>query len=256
MSVPPRVIPVLQILDGYLVKTTKFAKPTYIGDPINAVKIFNDKQVDELILCDIGAVKTGTAPDLDLIESIASEAFMPVGYAGGIRSVDDARNVVQLGIEKVVLNTMLHTEPDIVRGIVDLLGGQSVVGSVDTRKNILGKRLAYVDSGTRSTDMAPVPFAEMAVGLGIGEVLLTSIDREGTRAGYDLDLIGEVASAVDVPLIALGGASENSDFAKAVSAGASAVAAGSRFVFHGKHNAVLITYPSPAVIRSLGDELR
>jgi cyclase len=253
MSVPPRVIPVLQILDGFLVKTTKFSRPTYVGDPINAVKIFNEKQVDELILCDIGAAKNGTRPDLELLEAIASEAFMPVGYAGGISSVEEARSVIQLGIEKVVLNSALYSAPSVVKEIVDQVGGQSVVGSVDVRKNLMGKRFAYIESGTKSVGLDPTSFARMAVGLGVGEVLLTSIDREGTKTGYDIDLIRDVASAVDVPLVALGGASADSDFVEAVRAGASAVAGGSRFIFHGKHNAVLITYPSPSTIRNLRD---
>jgi imidazole glycerol-phosphate synthase subunit HisF len=251
VNIPPRVIPVLQVSDRYLVKTTKFTKPRYVGDPINAVKIFNDKQVDELIVCDIDATRRSSAPDYHLLESIASEAFMPVGYGGGIRRVSDAKRVLEIGIEKVILNSTLRTDPAAVGEMASMLGSQSVVASIDARKNRRGCYEAYIESGQTSLCLDAAKFAKQAVGLGAGEVIVTSIDRDGTGVGYDLELIRSVAYSVSVPVVALGGAATDSDFAEALGAGASAVAAGSRFVFHGKHHAVLITYAAPEVIQSL-----
>lgn len=251
MKIPPRVIPVLQISDGYLVKTTKFANPRYVGDPINAVKIFNDKQVDELIICDIDATRLSSSPDYDLLASIASEAFMPVGYGGGIRCMADAKRILEIGMEKVILNTALRWEPGSVNEIASAVGSQSVVASVDVRRRRRGQYDACIENGRTSLGVNAASFAQEVVALGAGEIIVSSIDRDGTGSGYDTALIHQVAHAVPVPVIALGGAATDSDFKEALNAGASAVAAGSRFVFHGKHRAVLITYPSPEVIRSL-----
>jgi imidazole glycerol-phosphate synthase subunit HisF len=251
VNIPPRVIPLLQISDGYLVKTTRFTSPRYVGDPINAVKIFNDKQVDELIICDIDAARRSSAPDYGLLESIASEAFMPVGYGGGIHRVSDAKRILEIGMEKVILNSALRRHPVAVSEIASAVGSQSVVASIDVRKRWRGNYDACIESGQTSLGLDAAKFAQEAVSLGAGEVIVTSIDRDGTRSGYDAALIRRVAHAVPVPVIAFGGAATDADFAEALSAGASAVAAGSRFVFHGKHQAVLITYPPPEVIRSL-----
>ncbi|TFB55264.1 AglZ/HisF2 family acetamidino modification protein [Cryobacterium sp. Sr3] len=251
MTVPPRVIPVLLISDGYLVKTMKFGKPRYVGDPINAVKIFNEKQVDELIICDIDATSRSTAPDLELLEAIASEAFMPVGYGGGIRTAADARRVLELGMEKLILNSLLRTGPEQVREISAAVGAQSVLASIDVRRDLLGRQSTFTNSGTIATGVDPAAFARESVALGVGEIIVTSIDREGTGAGYDIELVRQVSAAVTVPVIALGGAASDADFVAALAVGASAVAAGSRFVFHGKHKAVLITYPDPSAIEAL-----
>jgi imidazole glycerol-phosphate synthase subunit HisF len=251
MSISTRVIPVLQISDGYLVKTTRFAKPRYVGDPINAVKIFNDKQVDELIICDIDASRGSSDLDFKFLESIASEAFMPVGYGGGIHSAADARRILEIGVEKIVMNSVLSTDPAVVAEIVASVGSQSVVASIDVKKNLRGRYIAFIQSARTSLGVDPVAFARDAVALGAGEIIVTSIDREGTGSGYDVELIRQVAVSVSVPVVALGGAATDADFVNALGAGASAVAAGSRFVFHGKHQAVLITYPAPSVIRSL-----
>lgn len=252
MSAYPRVIPVLLVSDGYLVKPVKFKGDKYIGDPINAVRIFNEKQVDELVICDIDASVKGTGVNYTLIEEIASEAFMPVGYGGGVASADEARRITGIGIEKVILNSALDTRPEAVTEISEALGASSTVVSVDARKRLSGGWDTFVRRGSKKTGLSPAEAAVRAQQLGAGEILVSSIDRESSFAGYDIKLIESVAGAVTVPVVALGGASTLDDFAQAIAAGASGVAAGSKFVLNGKHRAVLISYPTPAEVRSLG----
>lgn len=251
MSVFPRVIPVLLVSDGYLVKPVKFKSERYIGDPINAVRIFNEKQVDELIICDIDASHKGTGVNYTLIEEIASEAFMPVGYGGGVASVDEARRITSIGIEKVLLNTAAVDSPDVVSGLSEALGASSTVVSIDARRKITGGWDTFTRRGRRKSGLSPAEAALRAQELGAGEIVVQAIDRESTYSGYDLKLIESVTSVVSVPVVALGGAARFDDFAPALRAGASAVAAGSMFVLNGKHRAVLISYPSPAQVRSL-----
>ena len=251
MSVFPRVIPVLLVSDGYLVKPVRFQGDKYIGDPINAVRIFNEKQVDELVICDIDASVKGTGVNYTLIEEIASEAFMPVGYGGGVASADEARRITGIGIEKVVLNTAAVTRPQTVTEISDALGASSTVVSIDAKKRLTGGWDTFIRRGSKKTGMTPAEAAREAQRLGAGEILVSSIDRESTSTGYDLKLVESVAQAVTLPVIALGGASGYDDFAPALAAGASAVAAGSMFVLNGKHRAVLISYPTPAEVRAL-----
>jgi len=252
MSVFPRVIPVLLVSDGYLVKPLKFHGEKYVGDPINAVRIFNEKQVDELVICDIDASVKGTGVNYTLIEEIASEAFMPVGYGGGVSSANEARRITGIGIEKVVLNTAAAEHPESVIEISDALGASSTVVSIDAKRRLTGGWDTYVRRGSRKTRMTPADAAVRAQQLGAGEILVSSIDRESTFTGYDLKLIESVTRAVTLPVIALGGASGIGDFAPALDAGASAVAAGSMFVLNGKHHAVLISYPTPEQVRMLG----
>ena len=247
----PRVIPVLLVSDGYLVKPLKFRGEKYIGDPINAVRIFNEKQVDELMICDIDATVKRSGVNWTLIEEIASEAFMPVGYGGGVASAADATRIAGIGIEKVVLGAAAVDRPEVIREISDELGASSTVVSVDARRRLLGGYDSFTRRGSRSSGMSPVEAAVQAQEFGAGEILLSSIDREGTESGFDLTLIEQVTAGVTVPVIALGGAGEFNDLAAALDAGASAAAAGSMFVLNGKHRAVLITYPSPAELRSL-----
>lgn len=256
MSVFPRVIPVLLVSDGYLVKPVKFQGDKYIGDPINAVRIFNEKQVDELVICDIDASVKGKGVNYTLIEEIASEAFMPVGYGGGVASADEARRITGIGIEKVVLNTAAVDRPETITEISDALGASSTVVSVDAKKKLTGGWETFIRRGTRKVGMSPADAAMRAQSLGAGEILVSSIDRECTFTGYDLKLIESVAAAVTLPVIALGGASGFADFAPALHAGASAVAAGSMFVLNGKHRAVLISYPTPEQVRSLAEPAR
>ena len=245
MNLPARVIPVLQISDGYLVKTVKFSKLRYVGDPINAVKIFNDKQADELMICDIDATRDSVSPNFKLLESIASEAFMPLGYGGGVRSVLDAKRILELGIEKVILNTVLRTDPAEVGEISRAVGSQSVIASVDARRDRDGTYQTFIRGGRTPARAEAADFARAAIALGAGELLVTSIDRDGMGSGYEVELIRHVAKAVSVPVVALGGAATDADFPQALQAGASAVAAGSKFVFYGKYRAVLITYSNP-----------
>lgn len=251
MSVFPRVIPVLAVSDGYLVKPVKFKGETYIGDPINAVRIFNEKQVDELLILDIDATVKGTGVNYTLVEEIASEAFMPVGYGGGVASAAEARRITGIGIEKVVLGTAAFARPETVTEISEELGSSSTVVSVDAKKRLSGGWDTFVERGARKTGMSPTEAAVRAQQLGAGEIILSSIDRESSMGGYDLALIEAVSRAVTVPLVALGGVGSYDDFAPALLAGASAVAAGSMFVLNGKHRAVLISYPTPQQVRAL-----
>jgi cyclase len=240
-----RVIPCLLLRGGGLVKTKRFTDPKYVGDPINAIKIFNAKDVDELMLLDITENRQDRGPPFSVIEEIASECFMPLAYGGGIRSVEDARTILRLGVEKIVFNTTLWHNPQVVRETSMIVGVQAVVASIDVRRTVFGRYEVFVENGAKGTGVDPVDYALRAEGYGAGEILLTAIDRDGVMKGYDLELISRVASVVGVPVIASGGAGSISDFGEAVHrGGAHAAAAGAMFVFHGPHRAVLITYPS------------
>ncbi len=239
-----RIIPVLLLSKGGLYKTIKFQKEQYIGDPINAVKIFNEKEADELVLLDYTASKEKRGIDFKKISEIAGEAFMPMAYGGAIQSFDDAKKVFDGGFEKVVLNSVLFSSPRLIEQIADVYGAQAVVGSMDVKKNLFGKYKVYSHSGTKSTGHDPVEWAKTLEQNGVGEIMVNSIERDGTWEGYDEALIEKVAHAVSVPVIACGGAGNTEDFTKAVKAGASAVAAGSMFVYQKKGMGVLISFPS------------
>lgn len=242
-----RVIPTLLLRGSGLVKTQKFRDPKYVGDPINAIKIFNDKEVDELILLDIAASREGRGPAFSTIEDIASECFMPVAYGGGITTVDEIRRILKTGIEKVVINTAALADPQLVPAAAREFGSQAVIASIDVKRRFLGRYEVYADGGTKATGRDPVEWAKEMESSGVGEIVLNAIDRDGTMKGYDIDLLSRVAAAVQVPVIASGGAGSVADFGRAVKeAGVAAVAAGAMFVFHGPHRAVLITYPSQA----------
>jgi imidazole glycerol-phosphate synthase subunit HisF len=246
-----RVIPCLLLKDGGLVKTVRFKSPTYLGDPINIVKIFNDKEVDELVFLDITASPEGRRPNLDLLGQITTECFMPLCYGGGVRTVDDVRELVALGVEKVAINTRAAANPEFVRDAADLVGSSSVVVSIDVKRSLLGRYEVVTEGGRRKTGRDPVAFAEEVERQGAGEILLNSVDRDGTMQGYDLELVRRVTSAVGIPVIACGGAGTVQHLADAVRrGGASAVAAGSMFVFQGKHRAVLVNTPAEAELRA------
>ena len=246
-----RVIPALLLRDGGLVKTRRFKEAKYIGDPINAIRIFNDKEVDELIVLDIDASKSGRAPDYATIEQIAGECFMPVCYGGGVRSVDQAARLFNLGIEKICLQSAVFDQQDLISRIADRFGCQSVVVSVDVKRDWLKKPRLYESRSGRKRDQDWLDFTQAAVKAGAGEILITAVDREGAMAGYDLALVRQAAEALKVPLIALGGAGSLADIKAVIDAGASAAAAGSLFVLHGPHRAVLITYPPYAELEKL-----
>lgn len=246
-----RVIPTLLIRNGGLVKGRNFKNHQYVGDPINAVKIFNDKEVDELCIIDISATPNKVAPKTEEIADIVSEAFMPVSYGGGITSLSQVETLFFNGIEKVLLNTAAVKTPSLITQIAKQYGNQSVVVSIDVKKNWLGKTLMYTECGNNATKLNPVEFAKQCEGLGAGEILLTNIDKEGTYSGYDQELIKQLHQSISIPIIINGGAASVSDFKTAISNGASAVAAGNLFVYQRPHNAVLISYLSAAEIQQL-----
>jgi imidazole glycerol-phosphate synthase subunit HisF len=239
-----RVIPTLLLRDNGLVKGENFKNHKYIGDPINAVKIFNEKEVDEIVFLDISATPNRREPNFELLSDIASEAFMPFGYGGGISSLNQIEKLFNLGVEKVIMNTSAFLNRKLVRDASKLAGAQSVVVSIDVRKTFLGGYEVYSANGSTRTKFSPVDYAKQMEELGAGELILCSIANEGTGRGYDMKLLESVCSAVDIPVVALGGCGGLEDMKEAVTVGfASAVAAGNFFVFHGKHKAVLITYP-------------
>lgn len=246
-----RVIPCLLLSNGGLVKTVRFASPRYVGDPINAVRIFNDKEVDELVFLDIGATPAGRGPNYELLADIASEAFMPFAYGGGVASLEQARRLFGLGVEKVVINTAAERMLGLVGEIASAAGSSSVVASIDVKRSWRGRYSVWVGGADRDTRRDPLAWARELEREGAGEILLTSIDRDGTQSGYDLELIRRVAEAVSIPVVAAGGAGTLDHLREAVDHGASAVAAGSMFVFQGKHKAVLITYPQRRELEAL-----
>lgn len=250
-----RVIPCLLFKGQGLVKTTQFGDSKYVGDPINAVRIFNEKEVDELILLDIQATVEKKTPQMKRISEIASECFMPLCYGGGIRSLDDIQEIIGLGVEKVVINTYAVENPGFIGSAAERFGSQSIVVAIDARRHPSGKYEMFICSGKLGTKLDPVEHAKRMEEMGCGEIFLNSIDRDGTLKGYDIELISQVSHSVSIPVIACGGAGSLSDFREAVElGGASAVSAGSLFVFHGKHRAVLITYPSEEELKVLFQE--
>lgn len=244
MLARPRIIPVLLIDDRDLVKTRRFAEPTYLGDPVNAVKIFNIKRVDEMAVLDISATRRGVEPDYEFIGDIASQAFMPLSYGGGVNTVDQARRILAIGYEKVVLNTALAEKPSLVGEVANFAGSQSVVASIDA-KRVEGKWRCVVRDGRKVVDLNPAEMACRAEELGAGEVLLNCVDRDGTCDGFDLELVHSIANAVSVPVTACGGAGCVHDLKKVLEEGhAHAAAAGSMFVFYGRLRAPLIQFPT------------
>lgn len=247
-----RVIPVLLLQDGGLVKGEKFKRHKYVGDPINAVRIFNEKEVDELAFVDISVGVNCDEPDYELIGDMASEAFMPIAYGGGIRRVDQVEKLFRLGVEKVIINSEFHKNPALVKECSKIAGAQSIAVAIDVKKSLFGRYEVYINNGTQKTGICPIEYARNAQLNGAGEILLTAIDREGLGQGLDIGLIKQVTEVVDIPVIAQGGVGNLNHIKLAVEeAGASAVAAGSFFTFHGKHKAVLLTYPAYQELENL-----
>lgn len=241
-----RVIPCLLLSRDGLVKTVRFGKRTYIGDPINAVRIFNEKEVDELVLLDIDASRTGSAPDEALIEDVASEAFMPIAYGGGIRTAEQAVRLAKLGVEKVIIDSAAIARPALVSEIAARLGSSSTLVSITVSRDWRGRRRVYDPSRGKRLKIGPVAYAQRMADLGAGEILIHDADRDGTYQGFDEVLVAAIAEAVPVPVIACGGAGTVDHLAAGVAAGADAVAAGSQFIFYGPHRAVLINFPTEA----------
>ena len=247
-----RVIPCLLLKDNGLVKTIKFKNPSYVGDPINAVKIFNEKEVDELVFLDISASTLKKGPNFKLLSEISTECFMPLGYGGGITTLQEIEKLFNLGIEKVILNSSAFSNPTLLQQAIAIFGSQSVVVSMDVRKNWLTKKqTVYTLNGQYNTKLNPLEYAKQMESVGVGELIVNSIDQDGTMDGYDYTLIKSIADAVKIPIVALGGAGSIEDLKKAKLAGASALSAGSLFVYQKPHRAVLITYPSKEEIETL-----
>jgi imidazole glycerol-phosphate synthase subunit HisF len=245
-----RVIPCLLLRGKGLVKTIRFKDPTYLGDPINIVRIFNDKEVDELTFLDITASVEDRQPPFDLLQDIASECFIPFGYGGGVKSIEEIRRLLKIGIEKIVLNTSAIENRPLIKQAVVEFGSSTIVISVDYRKTLLGKSEVYCRSGKKASGIDPVSFAKEMEQAGAGVLILNCIDRDGTMQGYDIETVKKVSSSVSIPVIACGGARNLQDMARVVKeGGASAAAAGSMFVFQGPHRAVLISYPSQIDLR-------
>lgn len=239
----PRIIPCLTVQHLDLVKTINFKKSRYIGDPVNSVKIFNNKDVDEMCILDITATREKREPDLKYLHEIASEAFMPLGYGGGIKTLEQAKDIFRIGYEKVVLNSLLFDNPDEVQRIVEFAGSQSVVASIDYKRDLFGRASVLTHDGMDKIGSGLQDAIRNALNLGVGEILLTSIDHEGKMGGYDTDILKAI-SGIDVPMILNGGAGKIEDIRDALESGADAVAVSSFFVFYGTNKAVLINTPS------------
>jgi len=246
-----RIIPILLLKDAGLVKTQKFKDPKYVGDPLNAVKIFNEKEVDELIFLDITATRDNKKPSLEFLSKVAEECFMPLCYGGGIKTIDEIKAILKVGVEKVAINSYAAENPEFIKQATEQFGSSTIVVSIDVKKSFFGKYEVYTKAGKNNTKLDPVKFAVEMDKMGAGELLVNSIDKDGTMEGYDLELIQRIAKEVSMPVIASGGAGKISHFKEAVDSGASAASAGSMFVFHGKHRAVLISYPSQQEIKNL-----
>lgn len=244
-----RIIPALLLRNECLVKTIYFGKFTYVGDPCNTVRIFNELEVDELLFLDITATREGRPPNLKVLAEIANECFMPLGYGGGVRTFDNARAILEIGFEKVAINSFASEKPAFVTQLAEHFGNQAVIASIDVKKDLWGRYRVFTHAGKRSTGRDPVEWAQELVALGAGEILLTSIDREGTWEGFDLELVKDVTAAVNIPVIAHGGAGTVAHVGAVVKqAGASAVALGSMVVFQKKGMGVLINFPDKNIL--------
>ena len=244
----PRIIPCLLVRDKGLVKTVRFKDGKYVGDPINAVKIYNEKEVDELVVMDIDATRDGAAPDYKMIQNLAAECRMPLCYGGGVKTVEQARTIIGLGVEKVAISSAAIQNPQLIADIASELGSQSVVVVLDTKKKLIGARWStYTHNGTRDTGLCPIEFARKAEDLGAGEIVINAIDHDGVMKGYDLELAQRVRQAITVPMTVLGGAGSLGDIVTLLGRfGIVGASAGSLFVFKGPYKAVLINYPTQA----------
>jgi imidazole glycerol-phosphate synthase subunit HisF len=239
-----RVVPVLLIDDGGLVKSVEFGKYNYIGDPMNAIRLYNEMEVDELVILDISASKKNRAPDFEMIEELASNAFMPLGYGGGISSIDDIKKLFYSGVEKVIINNQLLSNKSFIKEAAKLHGKQSIVGSVDIKKNFFGSYKVYDHVKNKTLDIDYVDFVKDLEGLGIGELFVNDVLNDGKMKGYDIKLIDRLHDSVSIPVVFCGGAGKLADIKKAIDSGAHAAAAGSIFIYKSKAQGVLINYPT------------
>lgn len=254
----PRIIPCLLVKNGGLVKTFQFDSPKYVGDPINAVRIFNEKEVDELVVLDIDATAQNREPNYILIKNLAAECRMPLCYGGGVKTVEQVAKIISLGVEKVAMSSAAVRTPELISHAAKRVGSQSIVVVMDVRKNgLISHYEVCTHNGTQVTGLNPVKFAKKVEALGAGEVVVNAINRDGVMEGYDLDLIAQVRDAISLPMTVLGGAGSLKDIEDLIRTfGIIGAAAGSLFVFKGKYRAVLINYPSrvekDALIRVAG----
>ncbi len=247
-----RIIPALQLRNASLVKPIRFGKFTYIGDPCNTVRIFNELEVDELLFLDTTATRENRSPNLRVLTDIANECFMPLGYGGGIRNSQDAKAVFDIGFEKVAINSYAMENPNFISQLAVTYGSQAIIASIDVKKDFFGHYRVRTRSGHKKTDYDPVNWAIKLEKMGAGEILLTSIDLEGTWAGFDLALVKQVTNAVSIPVIAHGGAGTVAHIGEVVkTAGASAVALGSMVVFQKKGMGVLVNFPDKQALEKV-----
>lgn len=248
----PRIIPVLLLKDLVLVKSIAFKNHKYIGDPINAVRIFNDLKADELVFLDTEATKQKRLISLDFVRNVGEEANMPFAVGGGIRSLEDIRQIIGAGAEKVIINSYAAENPDFIKEAAETFGSSTIVVCIDVKKKMFGSIQTWTVGGSRSTGNSPVEFARLMQENGAGEIIIQSIERDGTMMGYDLDLIRQISQAVTIPVVALGGAGKMEDLSAGYSEGfASGLAAGSLFVYQGTKRGVLINYPDIETRKSI-----
>lgn len=240
----PRIIPVLLLKNKGLVKSKQFKDFNYIGDPINAVRIFNDLKADELVFLDITATKEKRLISLDFVKNVGEEANMPFAVGGGVRSIKDIQDIIGAGAEKVVINSYAVENPDFIREATENFGSSTIVVCIDVKKKLFGKVQTWTISGTKSSGYTPVDFAKLMEEKGAGEIIIQSIEKDGMMTGYDIELIKEISKAVTIPVVALGGAGNMSHLKQAYTEGfVNGLGAGSIFVYQGKNNGVLINYP-------------
>lgn len=241
----PRIIPCLLVRDKGLVKTVQFKEHKYIGDPINAVRIFNEKESDELMVIDIDATRDNREPDYKMIENLAAECRMPLCYGGGVKTVEQAQRIFSLGVEKIAISSAAVSNPALVAEIARRVGSQSVVVVLDVKKKLFGGYELYTHNGKKATGKSPFEFATRMEELGAGEIVINSIDQDGMMKGYDMNLVEKIRKSISLPLTVLGGAGSLADIGKLISGyGVIGAAAGSLFVFKGIYKAVLINYPN------------
>ncbi len=253
----PRIIPCLLVRNKGLVKTVKFDNPKYVGDPINAVKIFNEKEADELIVFDIDATVNGTDPDYAMIRKLAAECRMPLCYGGGIRDMDQVRQIIALGVEKVAISSAAMRNPELIEGIAGEIGSQSVVVVLDVRRSLFGRYEVVTHNGRNGSGLSPWEAARKAESMGAGEIVINSVDRDGEMKGYDLDLAQRIRDSVALPMSVLGGAGSLDDIGRLIeTCGVVGAAAGSLFVFKGPYKAVLINYPNTLERQALADRVK
>jgi cyclase len=247
-----RIIPCLLLHDGGLVKTEKFKKPKYVGDPINAVRLYNDMEVDELIFLDIDASKQKRQPDFAVIKDLATECFMPFAYGGGIQNIEQIERILSIGVEKVIINNACLENLKLIEETAKHFGSSTIIVAIDIKKELFGPYKIFNHVKNKNTNLNPLDYAVRIAEAGAGEIFVNNVDREGTYSGFDIEILSQLNQKVSCPLIACGGAASLEDMKKAVSlTGVSAVAAGSVFVYQGPHRAVLISYPAQKQLKEI-----